>query len=99
VASSSFKILEHVNGLATIYLFFNYGKKKVVRYKTDVSVKDAKNWNKTNQRIKVNKNESHAIEKNKGLDKFNQYVEELIYNYDQNQTELDSDRIKFDLAL
>jgi hypothetical protein len=37
-----------------------------------------KNWNKINQRIKVNKIESHAIEKNK--DKFKQYVEELIYN-------------------
>jgi len=58
-----------------------------------------KNWNKINQRIKVNKIESHAIEKNKRLDKFNQYVEELIYNYYQNQTKLDSDRIKFDLAL
>ena len=58
-----------------------------------------KNWNKINQRIKVNKIESHAIEKNKRLDKFNRYVEELIYNYYQNQTKLDSDRIKFDLAL
>jgi hypothetical protein len=56
-----------------------------------------KNWNKINQRIKVNKIESHAIEKNK--DKFKQYGEELIYNYNQNQTKLDSDRIKFDLAL
>ena len=58
-----------------------------------------KNWNKINQRIKVNKIESHAIEKNKRLDKFKQYGEELIYNYYQNQTKLDSDRIKFDLAL
>jgi hypothetical protein len=37
------------------------------------------------------------LKKNK--DKFKQYVEELIYNYDSNQTKLDSDRIKFDLAL
>jgi hypothetical protein len=58
-----------------------------------------KKLDKTNQKIKVNKIESHAIEKNKRLDKFNQYVEELIYNYYQNQTKLDSDRIKFDLAL
>jgi site-specific recombinase XerD len=98
MASSSLKIREQVNGSATIYLYFNYGKKKVVRYKTKLTVEDAKNWNKTNQRIKVNKNESYAIENNKELDNFNQYVEELIYNYDQNQTELDSDRIKFDLS-
>jgi len=35
-----------------------------------------KNWNKINQRIKVDKIESYAIEKNK--DKFKQYGEELM---------------------
>jgi integrase len=99
MASISFKIRELKNGSASIYLHFNYGKKKVVRYKTKLSVNDAKNWNKANQRIKVNNDDRKAINKNKDLDELKQYAEELIYKYEQNEIEIDAERIKFDLSL
>ncbi|NEV94191.1 site-specific integrase [Psychroflexus sp. YR1-1] len=99
MASVSYKIRERKDGSASIYLHFNYGKKKVVRYKMKISISNIKNWNKSNQRIKVNNDDREAVNKNKDLDEFKQYAEELIYQYEQNEIELDSERIKFDLSL
>lgn len=99
MASVSYKIRERKDGSASIYLHFNYGKKKVVRYKMKISISNIKNWNKSNQRIKVNNDDREAVNKNKDLDEFKQYAEELIYHFEQNEIELDSERIKFDLSL
>ena len=97
MSSVSLSIRKNPSKTAKILLVFNYGRKKRLRYPTQFNLKNYKNWDNRNRRIKIVKEEPTAEQINQDLSKFLSYAEKLVRVYDTSDIEIDNNKIKKDL--
>lgn len=97
MASANFNIRKNPSGSAKIFLVFNYGRKKRVRYATQYNLENYKNWDQRNNRVKIIKEEPTAENINDKLGKFLNHAEKLVRIYDTEDIELSKERILEDL--
>ncbi len=97
MSSAKLAIRKNPSGSAKIILVFNYGRKKRVRYPTQYTLENYKNWDSTSNQIKVIKTEPTAVNTNLNLSLFLNHAQKLVRKYDTEDIEISADIIKKDL--
>ncbi len=83
----------------TIYLKFNYGRKKQLRYSTGYIVNFEKNWNAERQIVKNHTQEPRSLLINSKLNSLVAYCQNLLDDYDKNNIDIENQRIKNDIDI
>lgn len=97
MSSAKLAIRKNPSGSAKIILVFNYGRKKRVRYPTQYTIENYKNWNISSSQIKVIEAEPTAEKTNYNLNLFLNHAQKLVRKYDNDDIEVNADIIKKDL--
>ncbi|MEQ3655376.1 MAG: phage integrase SAM-like domain-containing protein [Dokdonia sp.] len=94
IGSINLKLRESKNGSAKIYLHFNYGRKKQLRYATGFGVKSSANWDLKKQRVKNVSAEPKSILINTKIGELQSYCEKLLDDFTRNNQTITNSSIK-----
>ncbi|NEV93045.1 site-specific integrase [Psychroflexus sp. YR1-1] len=93
MANSRFSIKKNKSGTGTIKLIFNFGKHRKIEYYTPYKVLDVTNWDRSNNKIKVGKQEDAASTNDK-LKLLDSAADKLISKHINEGIELTKELIK-----
>lgn len=99
MSSTSFYLRPTKSLSYKIYLKFNFGRKKQVRYATGYSVNQEKNWDPVKEIVKNVINEPKSLHINSMLSDLKSFCNELILDYDRKKAPLTNKIIKSQLDI
>ena len=92
--SISLKLREVKDGIQKIYLHFNYGRKKQLRYATGYDVQSGASWDETKQRVKNIAAEPNSLFINGKISSLVNFSEKLLDDFDRNNTTITNTIVK-----
>jgi len=99
MSSTSFYLRPSKTQSYKIYLKFNFGRKKQVRYATGYSVNQEKNWDSGKEIVKNVINEPKSLHINSMLSELKSFCDDLILDYDKKKIPLTNQVIKSHLDI
>lgn len=97
IGSINLKLRESANGIFKIYLHFNYGRKKQLRYATGYGLNSASHWDHTKQRVKNISAEPKSILINNKIGELQSYCEKLLDDFSRTDQIITNQSIKIQL--
>ncbi|HET8885376.1 MAG TPA: phage integrase SAM-like domain-containing protein [Salinimicrobium sp.] len=94
MSSISLKLREAINNEQSIYLYFNYGRKKQYRYATGFKIKNKKNWNQKSQQVKNVTDEPKSLHINSELNKLIAFSTALLEQFEREKVNISNALIK-----
>lgn len=97
MASISFKLRQGKNKANKIYLHFNYGRKKQIRYSTGYGLVSDKSWDATKEKVKNISAEPKSQFVNAQIADLRSFAEGLLDDFTRNKTAVDPSIVKLQL--
>lgn len=94
MGSISLKLREAKDGSQKIYLHFNYGRKKQLRYATGYGVQSIASWDETKQRVKNIAAEPNSLFINGKISGLVNFSEKLLDDFDRSNTTITNTIVK-----
>lgn len=94
MGSVSLKLREAKDGSQKIYLHFNYGRKKQLRYATGYGIQNKSSWDELKQRVKNVTAEPQSLLINGKISGLVNFSEKLLDDFDRDQTQITNKIVK-----
>lgn len=94
MGSVSLKLRQAKDGSEKIYMHFNYGRKKQIRYATGYGVENGNSWDNNKERVKNIAAEPKSFLVNGKISALVTFAEQLLDDFDRNETVITNRMVK-----